>query len=303
VAWLFAARAVQGLATGALTSAASAAILDLHPRRDPARAGLTAAVAAAAGLGLGTLVSASLVEIGWEARVLPYAVLSVLFAAGFALTWLMPEPVQSRSRLRLALERPRVPAPVRRPFALAALAALSSWSIGALFFSLGPQLGATLFRTTNLIVDGSGIVVLAAAAGFAQLLTSRIPPWLAATSGSLALAAGMGLIVAAAATGSGLAYLAGSLVGGAGFGAAFLGGLRALVASIPPSHRASVLSAFYVVAYASLSVPAVLAGITVTRIGLRSTFEVFGAIVAGIALVVAAEGWRSRPGREAGSPG
>ena len=108
----------------------------------------------------------------------------------------------------------------------------------------------------------------------------------------------------AAATGSGLAYLAGSLVGGAGFGAAFLGGLRALVASIPPANRASVISAFYVVAYPSLSIPAVLAGITVTHIGLQSTFEVFGAIVAGIALVVAAEAWRTRPsGRLRVAPG
>src|SRR6516164_5245226 len=34
VAWLFFARALQGLATGAAISAASAAMLDLHPRRD-----------------------------------------------------------------------------------------------------------------------------------------------------------------------------------------------------------------------------------------------------------------------------
>src|SRR5919109_5555072 len=36
VAWLFVARAVQGLATGLALGAASAALLDLHPRRDPA---------------------------------------------------------------------------------------------------------------------------------------------------------------------------------------------------------------------------------------------------------------------------
>ena len=48
--------------------------------------------------------------------------------------------------------------------------------------------------------------------------------------------------VVAAVIGSGAAYLAGSIVGGAGFGAAFLGGLRTLVASIPATHRASVIS-------------------------------------------------------------
>jgi protein-S-isoprenylcysteine O-methyltransferase Ste14 len=111
----------------------------------------------------------------------------------------------------------------------------------------------------------------------------------------VALALGMGMIVVAAGTDSSALYLLGSIVGGAGFGAAFLGGLRALVAAIPPEHRAAVMAAFYVVAYASLSVPAVLAGILVTHISLQSTFEIFGAIVAGIALVVAFEAWRTRP--------
>ena len=41
VAWLFAARGLQGVATGMALSAASAALLDLHPRRDPAGVGLT----------------------------------------------------------------------------------------------------------------------------------------------------------------------------------------------------------------------------------------------------------------------
>src|SRR5689334_20494833 len=63
-AWLFAARGIQGLATGLALSAASAALLDLHPRRDAGRVSLANATAAVAGLGLGVLVSASLVELG-----------------------------------------------------------------------------------------------------------------------------------------------------------------------------------------------------------------------------------------------
>jgi predicted MFS family arabinose efflux permease len=57
------------------------------------------------------------------------------------------------------------------------------------------------------------------------------------------------------------------------------------------------MSAFYVVAYASLSIPAVLAGIVVTRIGLDDTFEVFGVVVSVLAVVVALEAWRTRPAR------
>jgi MFS family permease len=295
-AWLFVARGLQGLATGAALSAASAALLDLHPRRDPAGVGLTNGTAAAAGLGLGMLVSSSLVEIGWEPRLLPYAVQLVLVATAFAGVYLMPEPVLERSRLRFTAERPRVPAVVRRPFLLAALAVLSSWSIGALFFSLGPQLADRLFGTTDAVLSGSGAVALAAAATTAQLLTGRSAPWLAASVGSIALAAGILMIVSAAGTDSATLYLAGSILAGAGFGAAFLGGLRALVAAIPPGHRAAVMSAFYVAAYASLSVPAVLAGVVVTYISLQSTFEIFGSVVAATALVVAFEAWRTRPG-------
>jgi predicted MFS family arabinose efflux permease len=103
------------------------------------------------------------------------------------------------------------------------------------------------------------------------------------------------LIVLAAAIDSSAVYMLGSVVGGVGFGVAFLGGLRSLVGVIPARQRAAVLSAFYVVAYASLSVPAVLAGLVVTHLGLDRTFEVFGSVVAAIALVVAFEAWRTRP--------
>jgi MFS family permease len=294
-AWLFVARGLQGLATGAAISAASATLLDLHPRRDPAGVALTNAAASAGGIGLGILVSSSLVQIGWEPRLLPFVVLLALVAAALVGTYFMPEPVRDRKPLRLTVERPHVPAVVRRPFVLAALAVLSSWSIGALFFSLGPQLAGQLFHTGNAIADGSGIVVLAAAAVVAQLLTGRGAPWIATSAGSIALAAGIVLIAIAAGTGSGATYLAGSLAGGVGFGAAFLGGLRALVAAIPPEHRAAVMSAFYVVAYASLSVPAILAGIAASHISLQSTFEIFGSVVAAIGLVVAFEAWRTRP--------
>jgi MFS family permease len=294
-AWLFVARGLQGLATGAALSAASAALLDLHPRRDPASAGLTNGVASAAGLGLGFLVSSAAVQLGSAPRVLPYVVLLVLFGIAVSGVYWMPEPVIERAGLRLSLQRPRIPAGVRRPFLVASLAVLSSWSIGGLFFSLGPALSAHLFETTNAIVAGSGGIALGLSAAVAQIVFHRTTPWLGASAGSVALAVGTLLIVAAAATDTSAIYLVGSVVGGIGFGVAFLSGLRALMVAIPHEHRAGVMSAFYIVCYASLSVPAVIAGVVVTRIGLVMTFEIFGSVVAGIALIVAFEAWRSRP--------
>src|SRR5262245_14609791 len=295
VVWLFVARGVQGLATGAALGAASAALLDLHPRRDPAGVGLTNGVVSAAGLGLGVLVSAILVEVLPAPRVLPYVALFALFAVAFAGTMLLPEPVADRSRLRLTPQRPSIPPVVRRPFLLAALGVISSWSIGGLFLSLGPQLSASLFHTGDHLVSGVPVFALAGSAALGQLLFGRTAPWVAAAGGSIALSVGVLVIVAAASTESSVLLLAGGVIGGAGFGLAFLGALRALSAAIPNEHRGAVMSAFYVVAYLSLSIPAVLAGVLVTPLGLEPTFEIFGSVVAVLALAVAAEAWRQRP--------
>src|SRR5918998_1214740 len=78
--WLFLARGIQGVATGLALGAASAALLDLHPKRNPAQVGLTNGVVSAGGMGLGVLLSATLVELAPAPRVLPYVVLLVLFA-------------------------------------------------------------------------------------------------------------------------------------------------------------------------------------------------------------------------------
>jgi MFS family permease len=295
VAWLFVARGIQGLATGLALGAASAALLDLHPRRDPAGVGLTNGVVSAGGMGLGVLIASLLVQFAPAPRVLPYVTLFVLFALALAGAWLMPEPVPERSRPRLTPQKPSIPPAVRRPFLLAGLGVVSSWSVGGLFLSLGPSLSATMFHTSNHLVTGLSVFALAAAGAAAQLLFGRSAPWAGAAYGSLALSAGMVLIVLSAAADSAALYWIGAVVGGGGFGVAFLGALRALSAAIPPEHRAAVMSAFYIVAYAAISVPAILAGTVVSGWGLQSTFEIFGSVIAALALVVAFEAWRTRP--------
>ena len=295
LAWLFVARAIQGLATGLALGAAAAALLDLHPRRDPAGAGLANGVASASGMSLGVLVSAALIELLPAPRVLPFAVLFVLFALAFAGALLMPEPVAQPDRLRLTPQRPRVPAEVRRPFVAASLGVLSSWSIGGLFLALGPQLSATLFESSNHLVAGIPVFAVGACGALAQLVWGRLAPWIGASFGSVALAAGLALISISASTGSSALLIAGSAIGGAGFGVAFLGALRALSAAIPLDSRAAVMSAFYVVAYLAISVPAVLAGALVGPLGMEHTFELFGAALGAVALAAAFEAWRTRP--------
>lgn len=293
--WLFVARAVQGLATGLALGAASAAMLDLHPRRDPAGVGLINGVVSAGGMGLGVLVSAAFVELLPAPRVLPYVALFVLFAIAFSGAVWMPEPIATRSQLQLRPQRPGVPPAARPAFLLAALGVTSSWSIGGLLLSLGPQLAQSLFHTTDPLVGGISVFALAGSAAISPVVFRRTRPWAGTAAGSVALATGMVLVVGAASSDSSVLYLSGAVVGGAGFGVAFLGALRALSAAIPAEHRGAVMSAFYIVAYLALSLPAILAGVLVTPLGPRLTFEIFGSVIAALAMVVAYLAWRTRP--------
>jgi MFS family permease len=297
VIWLFVARAIQGLATGLALSAASAALLDLHPKRDPVSVSLANGVASTIGMGTGVIISAAIVQFLPAPRVLPYVLLLILFLGFLVASWRMKEPVEVApgAHFHLTPQRPSVPAVARRPFILASLAVISSWSIAGLFLSLGPELSAIVYKSDTHLISGIGIVMLALSAAVSQVVFGRWAPYRAAALGSLALAAGMGLIVAAAATESAVLFTVGAIVTGAGFGVAFLGGLRALSSAIPPEHRAATMSAFYLVAYGALSIPAVIAGFVVEPLGVRETFEIFGSVIIVIALLVTAEAWRQRP--------
>jgi predicted MFS family arabinose efflux permease len=295
VAWLFAARGIQGLATGLALGTASAGLLDFHPRQDPEGVSLTNGVVTAGGLGLGGLASSAVVQLLPAPRVLPYVLVFILFVVALVGVVLMPEPVTSRSKPRLAPQRPHVPSSIRQPFILAALAVVSAYSIGGLFFALGPELSAHVFNTGNHLVTGSSLFLLPGAGAIAMLAYGRRAAWLGATAGSVALAFGVALIALSAAEDSAVALIVGSVVGGAGFGLAFLGSLRALSAQIPAAHRAGVMSAFFISAYCALSIPAVLAGFAAGPLGLQPTFEILGSAVAALALVVALQAWRTRP--------
>jgi predicted MFS family arabinose efflux permease len=293
--WLFVARAVQGVATGAAMSTASAALLDLHRRRDPVSVGLTNGVASMIGVGLGSLASALIVSSGTAPRVLPYVMLLVMFGIAFLGALLMPEPVTHRQRLDLHPQRPSVPAGIRHRFMLGSFAVLASWSLGGLLFALGNSLSGQLLHTSNVVAATFGIFGLGLAASAAQLVTRRTPAWAGASLGGLVLAIGGGLIVWALESASRGLFIAGILITGAGFGVAFLGGLRNLSAGLPHAHRAAVMSSFYIVAYLSLSVPAVIAGVILPHEGLSTTFELFAAITGGVALVMSVEAYRTRP--------
>jgi MFS family permease len=292
VAWLFAARAVQGLATGGALGAAGAALIDLHPTSNTRTAALVNGVVALAGLGVGALLSSALVQYLPAPKVLPFLVVAAMIAMLLALVAAMPEPVSRRDRLVIRPQRPALPRETRGPFALAALGVIGSWSIAGVYLALGPALAGHLLHTHNELAGGAAAAALMGSGALAQVTGRNLSNRTLTVAGSLLVALGMALTATAVAVGSAPFFLAASAFGGIGFGLAFMGALRHLSAAIPADRRAEVMSAFYVVGYLSLALPAVAAGVTSSAIGLSETFELFSAGVVIIALVVAAGGRR-----------
>jgi MFS family permease len=295
VAWLFVARTLQGLATGAALGAGGAALLDLHPRGDTQHASLVNGVASACGIGAGALVSGALVELLPDPRVVPFLLVVALIVLLIAAISMLPEPVVERRAATLRPQRPSVPAPTRGAFVLAALGVLASWSIGGLYLALGPQLTSALMHSHGQLAGGLAVCLLSAPAAVAQLAGRNLSNRTLVSIGASLLALGMALTAASLSASSAVSFLASAAIAGVGFGLAFMGALRHLSAAIPDGRRAEVMSAFYVVAYVAISVPAVAAGFAAPHLGLIDTFQVFAGAVIVLALAVALGGLRIKP--------
>ena len=293
VVWLLAARFVQGLAVGLMTAAASAVMLDTEPPDRPRLASLANVLAAMVGQASGVLISALLVQFAPDPLRLIYlaamaagAVLAALFVAG------VPETAPRRHRFAPGV-RIGVPAEVRDPFLAAVPCLIATWAISSFYLSLGPALVAELTGSENRVGAASGALTLLGAGAVAAALARGLPARARMLDGCVLLGLGAALTVLSLALTVILLFFVSTAVAGFGFGVAFAGALETLTALAPEDARGELVSAVYVVAYLSFSVPAVIAGILSPGEGLLNTAIGYSAVVAALALGAALATWRS----------
>ncbi|WP_280337486.1 MFS transporter [Salinicola acroporae] len=133
--WVLAARILQGLATGIVTSALAAAMLDSDHHRGP----VLASIAPLSGMGIGALFAGLLVTYAPAPMRMVYLVLIVLLVVMGTCLRRIPESVTPRPGVLAAL-RPRatIPPSVRGPLFRVVPAVVSSWALGASRFRWGP---------------------------------------------------------------------------------------------------------------------------------------------------------------------
>lgn len=288
---LLVARVVQGVATGAATTALPATLVDTEPVRG--RAGLVNGVAPLAGLAFGALGCGVLVEFGPAPTQLVWAVLIAGMVLAGAVVVAMPETIERRPGA-LASLRPRVGVPprIRRPFVAIVPILVASWALGGLYLSLGPSVASGLFGLRSHLIGGLVVTMLCGTGAVTAFALRRRTPARVTVPAALLLAVGTAVTLVGPPTGSVALAAVGTLVAGVGFGAAAYGTFGTLAGLAHPHERGMLFATAYTIAYLSFSVPAVVAGAAATAFGLRVTAEVYGVAVAVIALAAAVLGRR-----------
>ena len=281
VAWLIAARTLQGFATGMATAVLGAALLDNDRQQGP----LINSVAPMLGIACGAMGCSLLVEFAPFPTTLIYAVLFSLMLLQALYVVRLPETV-SRIPGALASLWPtlHVPAQARRALWVALPVDVAVWAMGGFYLSLAPSLVRAATGSTSHLIGGGLVAVLTlSAALMIYSLRNRSADRLLRL-GAVLLAVGVALILSAVHAGSLPLFFVATLIAGSGFGTGFLGAVRSVVPLALPHERAGLMSAFYVLSYLAFCVPSLLAGNLIRSVGLIATTDAYGALLIGLTL-------------------
>lgn len=291
---LLVARYLCGLAVGVVSSTATAYLAELDrtidPRRSAHRAQLVATIANLGGLGSGPLLAGLLSDRLPHPLVVPFVLIVPALVFSALLVSLSPE---TREPLR--------PRPAYRPqrlglvdgagsrFAAAATCAMLAFSIFGSFASIVPSIIAGTLGNDSRAIAGAAAFAVFGSALAAQVLTGRL-----ATDRALALGFGstvVGVLTTALAVRlphpSLALFLLGGVIGGAGAGLLFRGGLSTIIACSSDDHRAEALAAFFLAGYLGLAAPVIALGVATQTLGAPAALLGF-AVLATVAVAVAA---------------
>jgi MFS family permease len=169
-AWLFAARAAQGLAVGAVSGTATAALVEFDPSGDEQRPPLLAGLAQAGGSAGGALAAGAVAQWAPLPRVLPFlAGIAATAVAGLAIAAARARPPGGRWHV----QRPGVPREIRVRFARVSVTGAAVWSVAALFLSVVPTYSGKLLHTRNLALLAALAALLLLASCVAQTAAHR----------------------------------------------------------------------------------------------------------------------------------
>ena len=287
--WLYGARALQGLAVGMISGAATAALVELDPEDDRRRASLFPGLAQSAGRAAGPLLAGVLVQWAPAPRQLSYLLVLGATVIAAVLVLRLPE-AEAGEREPWRIQVPRVPREVLGSFLRVSATAGLVWGTLALFFSVVPSYARDFLTTQNVALLTTLAALSVIASSSMQIVARRFvapgrPPQ---ALGLVVLASGLALLVAASPAHS-LALLAlASLAAGAGHGLAFINAQQELNELAPPEHRGEVTAAFVAWIYFVVATSAISVGLLDELASLAIALALVAAVLITLALATAA---------------
>ncbi|KTS04820.1 MFS transporter [Microbacterium testaceum] len=279
-----AARLVAGLGIGLLTASATAHLADLRRLSHPASPGFAATVAGVAnmgGLALGPLIGGLFAEFSPAPLVLPYIVFFVGFLAlGLAYVF-VPETVEVDRSFRYRPQRVRIPADGRRAYWAAGTAA---FAVTGLFGSVAPTFLAGRLGVTDHLVAGAVSFSVFGAAAVSQVVFAGRSIRTQLRLGLVAMIAGLLMLGAADLSTSGILFVSGGIIAGAGVGLLFRGALATAGSLADPRTRGEITSGVFLLAFAGMTVPPLAVGIALLALPLVPVF--LGFVVLVLALTI-----------------
>ncbi|MGH8861755.1 MAG: MFS transporter [Jatrophihabitantaceae bacterium] len=289
VAWLYAARIMQGLAAGAAIGTLSAGIVDLAPPGKAALAGLLNALVPSIGLGLGALIAGAFAQYAPAPTVFVFVVVAAALAVLVILVVFAHESDDTRDgALASLVPRLRVASRVRAPFVRATPSLFAPWAQMGLTLSLLVSLAAVQFGIRNHFESGLIVVAVCLAGTVSGFALRDVSATRASNLGAYGLIAGVVITLSGLYANSLTTFVLGCALGGLGLGASMSGSIRTMSALPAPDERGEFFAAVYVIGYLAFSVPAVIAGFASVHFGLLHTAYVYGAGVILLAALVPA---------------
>lgn len=293
-AWLYVARGLQGVAVGLVSGPATAALVEIDPRRTERRPAMLAGLAQAVGSGAGPLLAGALAQWApWPLHLcFLVGLVGTLVALGFVLV--LPESHPPGGQ-RWRMQWPRVPAAIRADFWRLGVTGGLVWASLALYLSVVPSYVAVLLQTDDLALVGATAALPCLVSAATQVAARRRggDGRRAQAAGLVLLCLGLALLVVSAHTRTPATIVVGALLTGVGHGLSFLHAQDELNAVAPEDRRGEVSAAFVCCIYALVGTAVVGVGLLGEATALTTSVGIVGALLAVGCL--AAASWQLSP--------
>jgi MFS family permease len=255
-------------------------VVEHAPPRHKRLGTVIGSVAPAGGLGVGALLTGTTVQFSAHASAIVFTTLALIMVLGTVAVTLSEETASPRTgALRSLVPQVLVPKAARREFAAAIPVHIGAWMLAGLFMGLVPTIIRSLLDMHSGLLDGATAFVEPATAAVAGMFLGRLTPRRTTVIGTVGVLVGTAVIVAGVLAGVLPLLWIGGIIGGIGFGASFSGAIRATTPLARPHQSAGLFAAIYLVAYLSFGVPAIIAGLLVSSIGLLDTVLCYSVVI------------------------